>query len=78
MKNILLVLLLSITLIGCKEPLKPIYKIGDNVVIENKIEGIIVEIRTWIGASTQYTADYNVMIGNSVVIWYDEEQLVLK
>jgi len=76
--KILTVVLLTFLLIGCKEALPPKYNIGDEVLVVNKMEGVVIQTRTWVGTSTQPTADYKVMIGNSVTEWFDEEQVRLK
>ena len=71
----ILILLIPLLLTGCPENCsKPVYQIGEEVLIANKIKGRVVQVRNWCGNSA--VSDYQVLIDNtSATIWYDQKDL---
>lgn len=77
MKIKYLIIALSLALTGCYEGEKPIYDIGDQVIVNQKLKGTVIDTRTWISSrrTNPPTADYLIKLDIGATNWYDQEQL---
>jgi len=72
MKNITIILM-CLLVVSCKTS-EPIYEIGDQLIVNGKLHGTVIDIRNWTGNQIS-TSDYQILLDGCVAIWYDQEQV---
>jgi hypothetical protein len=73
MKTLSLLLILALT--GCNKTV-PAFDIGDNVIVNGKIDGVVVDVKNYTyDKRSGSTSDYQVMFEMGAAVWYDEELL---
>ena len=77
-KMIMRLLILAITVLllaGCgpkSEYSKPIYNLGDRVLISGVLQGVVIDTRNWC-CRAGLTSDYYVMLDGGKAVWYEQE-----